>query len=165
MPETEAEVLEAAPTKRLSRRRRLAVVTLVVALGITAFLVDRRSRAGEEQELADCGSRAAAAVEQAYTPIEARWARARRDLDGGASLMVRYGIYRQLSDSADGASSTVARARRTCAEVSVLAVHPALVTRRDACLRLLDEHVDFLAQVGRSGVTLNGAWPQPLTGC
>jgi hypothetical protein len=162
---SEVEVLEATPTRRWSRRRWVVVAAVALVLGGTAYAVDHRARTSEEQALADCGDRAAAAVEQAYAPVNARLAEVGPPLNSGVSLMVRYSLYRRLSESARGRSAIVERAREECAGVSILPTHPDLARRRDDCVRLLGEHADFLSGVEQSGPMINAVWPEPFKGC
>ena len=79
--------------------------------------------------------------------------------------MIRFSLYRQLSEAAVGASDRAAEVRRDCAAVDVWPVHPDLVTRRDDCVTAIARHEEFLAAVARSGVAVNSAWPEPLAGC
>ncbi len=165
MSQPSAEVLEATPPRRPSRRRLAWVAVVALGLGGTAYAVDHRVRADEERALTACGERAVAAVDTAYAPIRKLWGRALPALDGGASLMVRISLYGQVSEAAAGASEIASDARRECASVEVLAWHQELVNRRDGCVRLLGEHEKFLARVARTGVAVNSAWPEPLTEC
>ncbi len=165
MSEPPAEVLEAAPPRRWPPRRVAWVAVVALGLGGTAYALDHRVRADEERALTACGERAAAAVETAYAPIRERWGRALPALDGGASLMVRFSLYGQVREAAAGASELLDGARRECAGVEILAWHRAQEKRRAGCVRLLGDHEEFLARVERSGVAVNSAWPEPLTGC
>jgi hypothetical protein len=168
MSEPAAEVLEAAPSRagrRWSRRAVVVTLTVVAMLAGTAYVVDHRVRAGEGRALASCGERAAATLRTVYQPLRERWGRALPALDGGAALMIRFSLYRQLSEAAVGASEVAAGARRDCAAVEVWPVHADLVARRDDCVTALTRHEEFLAAVARSGVAVNSAWPEPLEGC
>jgi hypothetical protein len=160
-------VLEATrpPSRRWSRRALVVAVVVTALLGTTAYAVDRAARQREEKALEACGERAAAVVDTAYAPIREQWGRALPALDGGASLMIRFSLYQQLSRSAAGAAEPVAVARDDCASVGVWAVHTDLLARRDECVRALGRHEEFLAAVARTGVTVNSAWPEPLAGC
>lgn len=140
-------------------------VLVAALLGTTAYVVDRGVRQREERALEACGDRAAAVVDTAYAPIREQWGRALPTLDGGASLMIRFSLYQQLSRSAEGAAAPVAVARDDCASVNVWAIHPDLLARRDDCVRAVVAHEDFLAAVARTGVAVNSAWPEPLEGC
>ena len=155
-----AEVLESDHRRPWPRRRVAAVLVLALLLAGTAYAVDRHVRGTEERALAACADRASVAVDRAYAPVRARWAEVEPALDAGAHVMLRVSLYRRVSESAEGASARVDEARRECAAVSVLAVHRALLARRERCVRALDAHARFLDEVALSGRTLNDSWPR-----
>jgi hypothetical protein len=144
----------------------LAALVVVAALvGVTAYVVNGRVRRGEEQALTQCVTGAQLAVDEAYGRVVAMYHYVRPALDNGASLMVRRGLYELLGRAATGEAPAVAEARDECAVVHISPLHPDLRDRRDRCVRLLDEHVDFLGRAATDGVTLSGPWPRTVEIC
>jgi hypothetical protein len=149
-----------------SRRTVLLVVVPLLALVATAVLVDQRARAAETTQVAACASRTQAVIHEET----ARMSGILGYVEPVWSYRLPPGIERRIaamvSEAAVGTDRPLARVRRNCAAVEVLALHPGLRERQTACVQLLDTYTSFLRGVVRDGSRAAGAWPETdSTGC
>jgi hypothetical protein len=132
--------------------RRLLVVVLVIAV-VAAWLVDRRIRADETVAVDRCAVAANAALDRAFSRVEAMAFYVRPTLESSSPDRLRRDLYALVGSTATGASDRLVPARDLCAGTSVLAVHGELRARLDACVRRVERAIDYLDAVVRDGRT------------
>lgn len=156
----DADVLVAEGREPMPRRRRLALLAVLLLVVVTALVLDQWRRDREAAEVTACRARATEAVTAAGRPLWARTALVRPAL-ANADDDVRAYIYDSMSDVARGRDEPLRAARDAC-EVTVLWHHHDLRRQRDRCLAQLDAHLAWWGEVRGDGRAAFG--PGPGTG-
>jgi hypothetical protein len=153
---SDTDVLELGQEPRHGPSRRTVMVFLVtaLALGVTAFVVDRQMREREERSVAGCAEEAATAVDMTSRPVRAAYEYVRPSLGTALGPDREAGIFRVIAKAADHPDTRLKAARRICADVAVFPLHPGLQEQRDRCVAVLDDHRAALAAVAEDGKAL-----------
>jgi hypothetical protein len=162
VPELEPEVLSRDGRTPWRRGVVAACLGALLVVGLPALVVDHSIRGREDRALDACATRARETFTVSSAPMDAMASYVRPALLNGPTARLRRGMYALVSEQAAGADVRLTEVARGCRRIDVWWAHAALRTRREACLRALDEGVAFLREVARNGrEAFRGHRPQP----
>jgi hypothetical protein len=141
----------------------LALGSAALMIGAIAFLADTGLREREERAVEQCADAVALAVDRTSRRVRATYEYVRPSLGTALEPELESGIFRMISNAAEGAGVGLTASRETCTEVAVFPLHDRLQEQRDHCVDVLDAHRSGLAAVALDGRALRGWMGLPRT--
>jgi hypothetical protein len=148
----------------LGRTGRLVVLAVVVACLVLA-VVDWRVRVAERPGVRACTEAAGSAVGAADARLRSMVSAVQPALSGSPPPERRRKFYAMVSTAADRSTSSLERARRTCAATGTVVWHRRAGRTRQDCVDLVDGTLRRLAVVTRDGSAGFDSQPAPAGAC
>lgn len=147
-----------------SRRLRIGLLVLAVALAVSGVLVDHAYRVREKRAVAACAREVDTAVDLAGRPIHAAYEYIRPVLANGPGHRQEGALYLLVAKAArHDENPGVATATLTCEQVGVLPWHDSLGERRDRCIAVLAQQRAELRAIARDGESVLDWMDAPRT--
>jgi hypothetical protein len=148
----------------LPRRGVRAVIAVLLLVGLVAGAVDWKVRRHEAAAVDRCVAAALSARANAEGRVETMAAYVSPTL-ASSSGGLRRGLLAMVSSAARPVAPSVRRARALCGAVHVMPLHTTLRRTRDACVRLLDAELAYLAAVAEDGRRIFEGRESPRGSC
>ena len=151
----EVEQSGGAPILTRDRLRVAAVAGValaVIALGVTTFLLERRSFDLESALVGKCADGTVDALALGNKQVDAMYNYVRPTLEG-AVPPTEAGMRAMVAQAAEDAQGYLSSARESCDGIDILPFHSSLRDRHAACLRSLELEASYLGAVAQDGRT------------